>query len=408
MGWFRKRAEDRTLNVPGGSVYPTVPYSDMGPYATASYGGVGSVSNASAMRIADVYSCIRCLSDAAASVPLILYRRTANGRERVNGGRTVDLLNRPGPATSQANLIGQAVAHLNAAGNAFFGKYKDPDGQVEQLGLLDPDRVQVELKRGEPRYTLTNPQGLMTEHGVDDILHVRALSTDGLLGLSPIRQCQVAMRVAAGAGQFLDSYLAQGARPAGFLHIGESRDVEGAKAQLQNNHGGVTRMHQFGVLSGSDVKWIPVAATLEDAEFVEQRKLSTAEICRIFRVPPWMVGAPSGDSLTYSNTEQQQLAFVTHSLRPWLVLIEQAITNDPDLCRGPNQYVEFLLDALLRADSATRATVYTQALGDDKHPGWMSRAEIRALENLPAEEEPTPAQIVQTAVTTNGASNGSP
>jgi HK97 family phage portal protein len=401
MGWFRKRTEDRTLTHDG-DVYPTVPYTgDMGPYSTASYWGIGSVSNAAAMRVADVYSCIRCLADAAASVPLILYRRTASGRERVNGGRTVELLNRPGPATSQANLIGQAVAHLNAAGNCYFGKYKDADGQVVQLGLLDPDRVQVELKRGEPLYTLTSPQGLTTEHGTDDILHVRALSTDGLLGLSPIRQCQVAMRVATGAGQFLDAYLAQGFRPSGFISIGHDANfdqVESLKESMRNNHGGVNRMHQIGVFGGADMKWIPVASTLGDAEFVEQRKLSTAEICRIFRVPPWMVGAPSGDSLTYSNTEQQQLAFVTHSLRPWLVLIEQAITNDPDLCRGPNTYVEFLLDGLLRADHATRADVYTKAL--DPLTGWMSRAEVRGLENLPAEENP-PAPAPAT-VTANG------
>jgi phage portal protein BeeE len=128
-----------------------------------------------------------------------------------------------------------------------------------------------------------------------------------------------------------------------------------------------------------------------------------------------MVGAPSGDSLTYSNTEQQQLAFVTHSLRPWLVLIEQAITNDPDLCRGPNLYCEFLLDGLLRADHATRAEVYTRAL--DPVTGWMDRSEVRALENLPAENAPrppaappapasaTPTGPLAAAATTNGASN---
>jgi HK97 family phage portal protein len=420
MRWFRK-TEDRTLTFDHGGDFS--PYT----YGTGDFWSTGSISPECAMRVADVYSCIRCLADAAASVPLILYRRTANGRERVTGGRTVELLNRPGPATSQANLIGQAVAHLNAAGNAYFGKYKDADGQVVQLGLLDPDRVVVELKRGEPRYTLTSPQGLTTEHGTDDILHVRALSTDGLLGLSPIRQCQVAMRVAEGAGQFLDAYLAQGARPAGFIHIGDiggsnSDTVEYLKESWRNSHGGVTRMHQLGVLSGgAEVKWIPVASTLGDAEFVEQRKLSTAEICRIFRVPPWMVGAPSGDSLTYSNVEQQQLAFVTHSLRPWLVLIEQAISNDRDLCRGPNLYCEFLLDGLLRADHATRADVYTKALNAET--GWMTRAEARQLENLPAEDtaaerQPRPATAAvkgasptgppATAATTNGASNGSP
>lgn len=70
------------------------------------------------------------------------------------------------------------------------------------------------------------------------------------------------------------------------------------------------------------VEWVPVGMPLDDAEFLQQRKLSTQEICRIFRVPPWVVGADSGGSLTYSNTEQQSLHFATYSLRPWLVVIE--------------------------------------------------------------------------------------
>ena len=63
--------------------------------------------------------------------------------------------------------------------------------------------------------------------------------------------------------------------------------------------------------------------------------------------------------------------------------IEQSISTDPDLCPG-NVYVEFLLDALLRADTKTRAEVYALALDHEK-PGWMRRDEIRALENSPPE-----------------------
>ena len=41
----------------------------------------------------------------------------------------------------------------------------------------------------------------------------------------------------------------------------------------------------------------------DDAEFVAARKLSATEVARVFRIPPWMIGAEGGDSMTYSNTE---------------------------------------------------------------------------------------------------------
>src|SRR5215210_8578694 len=133
--WSRRRpAEQRTLGV----AQPLLPTS-------------GVVAPANALAVADVYACVRVLSDAAASCPLIVYRRTEAGRVRVSN-RTAELLRHPGPATTQANLISTVVAHLNLWGNAYIGKYRDGDGNVAQLGLLPPDRVTPELVAGEPRY----------------------------------------------------------------------------------------------------------------------------------------------------------------------------------------------------------------------------------------------------------------
>jgi HK97 family phage portal protein len=111
---------------------------------------------------------------------------------------------------------------------------------------------------------------------------------------------------------------------------------------------------------------------------------SAREVARIFRVPAWLIDAPTGDSLTYSNVLEQNRAFVTHSLRPWLVRLERALSNDADLCPG-GTYVEFDLDGLLRADATQRAAIYEKAL--DPIQGWLTRAEVRELEDLPPEGE---------------------
>jgi len=136
-----------------------------------------------------------------------------------------------------------------------------------------------------------------------------------------------------------------------------------------------------------ELSYQALALSMADAEFVAQRQLSTAEIARIFRIPAWMLGASSGDALTYSNVESQALAFVKFTLAPWLAIVEQALSADADLSPR-NVYVAFLVDGLLRADAATRADVYSKAL--DPLTGWMSREEVRALEDLPAEPATAP------------------
>jgi HK97 family phage portal protein len=124
----------------------------------------------------------------------------------------------------------------------------------------------------------------------------------------------------------------------------------------------------------------------------------------VFRIPPHMLGAPSADSMTYSNVEQESIEFVRYSLTPWLRRVELAVSNDRDLAFQA-QFVRFEVDGLLRADAKTRADVYTAAL--DPLTGWMTREEVRRLEDLPPEPQGAPqvAQLLN-AMQGEAATNG--
>ncbi len=358
------------------------------PSMLATSAGAPAITPQGALSIADAYACVRALADAAASLPLIAYWRTGQGRERLNG-RTPDLLAHPAPATTQSGLVGQMVAHLNLYGNAYVGKFRSAAGQIDQLALLHPERVIPELKAGRPIYTVTGPKGERSVHGTDDIIHIKGLSTDGLVGLSPVKQCRAALGLSSALTTHASKFFENDARPGGILAL--PRTSDGLDRQWADKFGGAENAHRVAVVTG-EVTFTPLGMPHNDAQFLEQRKLSATEIARVFRVPPWIVGAEDGSSMTYSNTEQQGLHFVTYSLRPWLVAIEQALSADRDLF-APNQYAEFLIDALLRAQSSTRAEVYTRAL--DPITGWMTREEVRRLENLEPEPNPAPPRAEQ-------------
>ena len=223
------------------------------------------------------------------------------------------------------------------------------------------------------------------------------MSVDGVTGLSPIGQARQALGLARNLGTHADNFAKNAGRPSGMLRVpgwrtaqpGAAEDVradwEGAPDDPTAPPGfaGPDQSGRLLIVTGDDdVQYTQLSLSMEDAEFVAQRQLSTAEIARVFRVPPRMIGAPTNDPQTYANVESAMIEFVSYSLRPWLVLIEQAITADRDLS-PTTVFVEFLLDGLLRADSATRAAVYEKALAPDT--GWMRREEVRRLENLPEE-----------------------
>jgi HK97 family phage portal protein len=375
MGLFtRKRTEDRTLSPP--DTRPgLLPWSTTAPL---------DVNESNWSRVSDAYACVRVLADSVASLPPKVYRKTPAGRvEAGPDSRLVQLLQTPSPGSTSADLFSQVAVHLNTNGNAFIGKFRGGDGAIVQLGLLDPTLVEVELRGQRVVYTVT-VAGRRSEHGLEDVLHVKAMSADGLRGLSPIAQCATALGLSSSLQQSAKVYTEQGSRPSGILSspsTSSNEALETLSAKWSTKHGGVANMHRVAVLSG-DVKFTPVAFSADDSQFLEQRELSAREVARIFRVPAWAIDAPTGDSLTYSNVLEQNRAFVTHSLRPWLVRIERAFSNDSDLCPG-GTYLQFDLDGLLRADATQRADIYTKALNADT--GWMTRAEIRELEDLPPE-----------------------
>src|SRR5574344_2374768 len=115
----------------------------------------------------------------------------------------------------------------------------------------------------------------------------------------------------------------------------------------------------------------------EDSQFLQTRSFQLNEICRIFRVPPHMIGDLSRS--TFSNIEHQSIDFVVHTIRPWLVRLEQAIAksllNDEE---RSIYYARFNVDGLMRGDFVSRMNGYAIA----RQNGWMSANEIRSLEDM--------------------------
>ena len=130
-----------------------------------------------------------------------------------------------------------------------------------------------------------------------------------------------------------------------------------------------------------------------EAQFLETRKFQLSEICRIFRMPPHMIG--DLEHATFSNIEHQSISFAVHTIRPWLVRIEQAankqLLSEQDKGRF---YVEFNMDGLMRGDYKSRMEGYAIA----RQNGWMSANDIREHENL----NPIPAEAGGDAYLVNG------
>ena len=336
------------------------------------------VNERSAMQTAVVYACVRILAETIASLPLHTYKYTKDGKEKATEHQLYYLLHdEPNPEMTSFVFRETLMSHLLLWGNAYAQIIRDGRGQVVALYPLLPDKMRADRSTpGELYYEYHSDKGVFILNK-DDVLHIPGLGFDGLIGYSPIAMAKNAIGMAMATEEYGASFFANGANPGGVLeHPGVVKDPKKIRDSWNQVYQGSSNAHRIAVLE-EGMKFQQIGIPPEQAQFLETRKFQIEEICRIFRVPLHLVG--NLERATFSNIEYQSIDFVVHTIRPWLVRIEQSINKSLFLKDEKKEYfVSFLAEGLLRGDFASRMQGYSIGIQN----GIYSINEVRNLENF--------------------------
>lgn len=339
------------------------------------------VSPESSLQVITVFACVRVLAESLAALPLLLYQRQGTAKTRVTDHTLYPVLHDlPNPEMTSMEFRETLMGHLALRGNAFANKVFDGAGRVRELWPLRPDRMQVQRDtNGQLVYLYSLPGGEQRLLRAQEVMHIRGLSPDGIIGYNPIQLARQAIGLALATEEYGARFFGNGARATTVLeHPGKLSDTAYTRLQRswEARHMGLENAHRVAILEeGMKVEQIGMAP--EDAQFLQTRKFQKGEIASLFRIPPHMAG--DLDKATFGNIEHMGIEFVVYTMRPWLVRWEQAIARDLLTEEERSRYfAEFLLDALLRGDMASRYQAYS--IG--RQNGWLSANDIRGFENL--------------------------
>jgi len=345
------------------------------------------VNERSAMQMTAVYSCVRILSEAVASLPLHFYEYSGDGSKLKATKHPLYFLlhDEPNPEMSSYTFREVLMTHLLLWGNAYAQIIRNGKGEVVALYPLMPDRMKVDRdEKGTLyyEYRMSTEDAPTMQNGTVkleswDVLHIPGLGFDGLVGYSPIAMAKNAIGMAIACEEYGAKFFANGAAPSGVLeHPGTLKDPSRVRESWTQTFGGSSNANKVAVLE-EGMKYTPISISPEQAQFLETRKFQINEIARIFRVPPHMVGDLEKSS--FSNIEQQSLEFVKYTLDPWVARWEQAMVRSLLTAEEKKKYfIKFNVDGLLRGDYQSRMNGYAVA----RQNGWMSANDIRELENL--------------------------
>jgi HK97 family phage portal protein len=279
-------------------------------------------------------------------------------------------------------------------GNGFALINRTKGGELLELLLLDNDNVSLDTQSGVPTYSVRGFLGVPAA----DILHVRAPSTNGLWGESPINLCRTSIQILASQEQMaLTSYRNAGNPKIALVH--KAKIDEALMQKIENyymkRHGGAENAGKPVVL-GDDVRIERISSTLDDTGLEAARKYSIADVSRLYGVPASYLSEDVGSS--YGTMEWLSRMYVDGCLAAWMAAVESELKAK---LMNPYASVSWDTDALIRPGVAEQMA----ALRTGVEGGFLTRNEARAkldLEPLEGLDAPTLALNVGTG---GGSSN---
>lgn len=333
-----------------------------------------------AMNLTAYTAGIRLLADTVSTLPVDAYIRRDGVRFPYRPKPAWLMAPDPrNPTQTMQSLISQAIVSLYSDGNAFIATLRDGAGEVQELRVLDPKRIEVRRGAdGVPIYKVRQSNETSIEVGPQEIRHIPLFRLPGEeRGVDLLRANSQALRTGIAIEDFAAAYFENGVNPSGILKVGSEQKKEvsdGLREAVRRSQTGSKRWSMMVVTGQVDFTEFK-GVDPEQTQLLASRTFTVLQVCRLLRIPPHMLGVTDPGAVSYASVEQQSLAFVRDTVRPLASLIETALAA---MITNPDAFVKFSLEGLLRGASNDRATYLTQLLTQ----GIISPNEARAIEDL--------------------------
>ena len=343
--------EDDRWYSPGGSFYGGVIPTDSGV----------SVDSDSAMRLITVQNCVRMRATTIARLRCHVMEQSGKDKQKATDFYLYEKLHdQPNSWMTAPEFWGMAEAHLSLRGNFYAFKSGLNGRPIQDLIPIKPDRI-IKIEQKEDfslEYHVRMKDGKTVPFPGRKIFHIKGMTLDGITGANPIEYARESVGLGMASGKFLARYFGKGLHPGAVIKHPLSLSApahKNLKQNLQEKYEGLSKSHEFMLLDEAMEITFP-EIKLVDAQYLEQMKLTDAQICGLFRVPLMLVNGGDKEP-TYASAEQFMLFYQMFSIDA--PFYEAAIRRDLlTVEERKRYYAKFGMEGLLRGSMKDRAEFY--------------------------------------------------
>lgn len=345
-----------------------------------------------ALRNAAFWACVDVLAGTVSATPLDVVRYQGTARRPMT---PPPIISNPSAIVTQDVWLYQLTESLLTDGNAFGNIVGwDGNGRPQQIELINPaDVTDRKVVNGKAQAKINGRTQDLWPHG--DVWHMpgKYVRAGSPFGLSPMEYAAGPLRAGLAAEDYGSKYFTDGAHPTTMVRSKTKNLAQDAAQAIKDAFRRATVGNREPVVVGDDLEVSKIQTDPAETQYIDLLRFEIEQVCRYFRVPPSMVyAAVSGQSVTYANVSQADLAYLKYSLDGYLVRIERALS---DLIARP-QVVKFNRKAILRADAETRYKIHEIRL----------RNKLATVNDVKADEDEEP--FVGDEYDTPGVPGGAP
>lgn len=354
------------------------------------------VDASTVLKLSAAWACVRLIAETLATLPLSMFERTSSGKRPAPQHWLHFIIHDQPNTDSTAAVFWEAVVAGMLLSDGARVEKMMVGGQIVGLRFLARHRLTCTRdSAGRKVYSYAEDGGRQRQIPNDRIWYIPGFSIDGVNGVSAIRYGVDVFGAAIAADKTASKTFRNGLMRTLYYKAATWLTNEQREIFKDNVQGSIERDETPLLEGGTDVSALGINPT--DAQLLESRAFSVEEVCRWFRVPPFMVGHSEKSTSWGTGIEQQMIGFLTFTLGPWIRRLEQAITKDLlSPAERLRYYPKFAVEGLLRADSAARAAFYTAMVNN----GVLTRDEVRQLEDREPMGGNAAVLTVQSAMTT--------
>lgn len=354
-------------------------------FATTQSGTIVTQDNV--FKVNAIFSAVSLISDTVATLPVDCFIRRDGARFPFRPKPT--WVTKPDVDTTTIAFWSANIVSLLLDGNIFTRVFRDADGNIVNLVVLNP--LKVEIKRNGLGRVMYQYDGSPKMLSSDEIIHIPDVVKPGeLRGVSRVEALKDNFGLAIALESYAARFFGQGATSNGVIEFPGNLTPDQAKNLVDGfdaRHKGFRKAHKTGVLFGG-AKYVKTTVDNDAAQFIDSRRLAVEDVARAFNIPTHLLGLPGTN--TYSSVEQNNIAFVVHTLRPIVQKLESGYSVLLNTVPGGEQaFLKFNMDGLLRADVQSRMAAYSVGL----QSGFLTINDVRRLEDLTPQNDVSAEQV---------------